>query len=326
MVRRAFTLIELLVVIAIIAVLVALLLPAVQQAREAARRSQCRNNLKQIGLALANYLDQSSGYFPRVAMTPLDTPCCCQGYTTPVAPHALHPGPWTMHTVHTMLLPFIDQATTYESMNLSANYDHSSNASAVQTRIPTYLCPSDSGKVEFSSKASSDNPAVTVRFAVHNYPGTGTEHPYGFCNRHGSFNTVFAEKNGLVNSTGTDMIHPWVQSKMIVDGTSNTMCFSEFAQDKNDCVGTAGNNQAKFGWAQPAIGGSAYTTRDVSTPNRCNGTAADGSNSGIARSYHGGGVHVALLDGSVRFVSESINGTTWGNLGRFDDRNVIGEF
>lgn len=319
--RRAFTLIELLVVIAIIAVLVALLLPAVQQAREAARRSQCKNNLKQLGLALANYTEQFGEYLPRAAMTPQATPCCCGNYGNAAA-HPNHPGPWSMHTVHTTLLPFIDQANLYEQMNLNIRYDHSSHANAVKTRISSYLCPSDSGKTEFASWPASDNAAITLAFAVHNYPGTGSDHPYGFCNQHGSFNTAFAEKQGLESSTGAGMISPWVKLKMVTDGMSSTMCFSEFAQDTKACSG-AGDNQAKFGWAQPAIGGTAYTTLSISGPNRCNSLSVSGSNTGIARSWHQGGVHIALMDGAVRFVSDSIFGQNWTNLGNIEDGNVI---
>lgn len=141
---------------------------------------------------------------------------------------------------------------------------------------------------------------------------------------------MFAERNGIRNDVTTpnpigNYVHPWVKIAMITDVTSNTACFSEFAQDTNQC-GTASNNQGKFGWAQPAIGGTAYTIRNVSTPNGCNGTSNDGSNWGIARSFHEGGVHVALMDGSVRFVSENIDGSTWAFLGRFDDGVPLGEF
>lgn len=335
--RRAFTLIELLVVIAIIAVLIALLLPAVQQARESARRSQCKNNLKQIVLALHNYASSNGDHLPRITLTPNASNCCCQNYTIPgiyqgVTLPANVAGPWSMHTAHTMLLPFLDQAPIFNAMNLSLPYYDPSQAQAVGTKIPTYICPSDLRPVATATVSG-------VSFSVHNYPGTGESHPYGLCGADTNNQVtitatvggagVFAEAWGMLNNAGTGpaiaSMGTWVKLNMITDGLTNTSAFSEFAQSTGQCSG-AGNAQAQFGWAQPAVGGSAYTTLPFATPNGCNGTGANGSNTGIVRSWHAGGVHVALMDGSIRFVQSNISGLTWGQLCAVNDGATLGEF
>jgi prepilin-type N-terminal cleavage/methylation domain-containing protein len=117
--RRAFTLIELLVVIAIIAVLIALLLPAVQQARESARRTQCKNNLKQLGLALHNYHDNFKG-FPMGKFSPKSSPSS---------------GSLSMHP---SILPFIDQGPLYNTINFNYGSTHASNTAAKDTNITAF--------------------------------------------------------------------------------------------------------------------------------------------------------------------------------------------
>lgn len=126
--KRGFTLIELLVVIAIIAILIALLLPAVQQAREAARRSQCKNNLKQFGVAMHNYHDAYKA-FQRANYSSVTTS------TTG----------WQGFAGHVMLLPFLDRTPLYKQIDFKQAFWGGANATLKATKLPQFLCPSDSG-------------------------------------------------------------------------------------------------------------------------------------------------------------------------------------
>ena len=130
--KRGFTLIELLVVIAIIAILIALLLPAVQQAREAARRTQCKNNLKQIGLALHNYHD-AHNMFPRLAFGKANSGNPSWGDL-----------PWEGFGPHTMILPYMDQAPAYNRLNFNVSMSVSPNVEVSQMALAAFVCPSDS--------------------------------------------------------------------------------------------------------------------------------------------------------------------------------------
>ena len=187
--RRAFTLIELLVVIAIIAVLIALLLPAVQQAREAARRTQCRNNMHQLGLALHNYHD-THGLFP---------PGTAQKDRT------IWGSTWM-----TMILPFIDEASLYNAYNSDLGNDMAGNTTVCRQFLTQYLCPTDSTSTGLDTQNEAPN----------SYAGCGGNEPQYACD-YKHYWLVPAVNRGLLQTDSNCRIRD------IRDGTSQTFAAGE---------------------------------------------------------------------------------------------------
>lgn len=328
---RGFTLIELLVVIAIIAILIALLLPAVQQAREAARRTQCKNNLKQLGLALHNYHDTFNTFPPAHIRTQADMPGT--GAITG----------WRGYSVHSMLLPYIEQAPLYAQMNFNNFFDNATNTNSRRTRLAAYLCPSDT---PFPASADRGN---------NSYPGSMGASL-------GQYVSPIGLRNGLFNFDVD------VKMRDVLDGTANTIAFSEHLIGDNDnttyrpgdvvraiawtgtnsnkptaaeleTYGTACNagraNHHSHGGREWAIGMPAQTLFNTFVPPNwkyptcqpCVGCGwMDSQGAFPARSRHTGGVQVTLADGSSRFISENIDLATWQNLGTIRGGEVLGEF
>jgi len=331
-IQRGFTLIELLVVIAIIAILIALLLPAVQQAREAARRTQCKNNMKQLGLALHNYLDVHSAFPPSFVsdVSTLNTPG----------------GEWS---VHARIMPFIEAGNLYNNANLEASYSDTVNAGISGQRIASYICPSD-----INDRQRPDG-------ALNHYAVT-----YGF--NGGTWNVW----DNTTRRGGDGAFHPNSRfgTRDFTDGTSNTLGFSEVkaftAYNRDGSSGTApipaqpvdvellvsggGSNKSESGhteWVDGRVHQTGFTTtlppnaevmvpggvrplegdytscREDKDSGTCTGTTFAAVTS---RSYHIGIVNSLLMDGSVRSISENVDLGTWRNLGARNDGNVIGEF
>lgn len=332
--RTGFTLIELLVVIAIIAILVSLLLPAVQQAREAARRTQCKNNMKQIGLALHNYLDVNRT-FPPSFVSDISTGLDTAG------------GEWS---VHARLLPYLEQANLYQTADLSLSYEDAANGGIATQKVGAYLCPS-----EINDRQRTDDTGAAVHYPV----------SYAF-----NGGTWRVWTNGT-QSGGDGAFYPnsKLSTRDFTDGTTNTLCFGEVkaftaynrdsdslptgsaapatATEVSLIISGGGSNKANSGhteWVDGRIHQTGFTTTlppnsTVVVPGGERADEGDFTNcredkscseptfaAVTSRSYHTGIVNVVLMDGSVRSLSENIDLGTYRNLGARADGNVLGEF
>jgi len=288
---RGFTLIELLVVIAIIAILIALLLPAVQQAREAARRSECRNKLKQLGIALHNYHD-THGRFPPGAITV--------------------PSGWAWST---FVLPFLDQAPLYNQLAPNGGtIPAATDGTAIMTPLPIFLCPSNGSS---SGNVNED------------YGGYSLSNYVISC----------AIADELPNSANFPSSHRIAD---ITDGTSNTLLAAERAlmDPPFESLGAIWGGRSKSSSSYAFAARLPINTPFTGTVGATNITDATASRFSPS-SQHEGGAHFVMADGSVRFISETIQtnpspGTTYAtwctgnfvyqNLFNIADGNVIGDF
>ncbi|GIX04388.1 MAG: prepilin-type N-terminal cleavage/methylation domain-containing protein [Planctomycetaceae bacterium] len=288
--RLGFTLIELLVVIAIIAILIALLLPAVQQAREAARRTQCRNHLKQLGLALHNYHDAHRCFPP--GWIGVDVSHHMEG---------LNGFAWGAH-----LLPYLDQAPLYNRLNFHAPcWDPAFNAPALNMVLPVFRCPTDPSPDYWNMPEEDDLSHILVRLPTANYVGNfGTEGPEELC-EDPPFPAARCEADGLFFHNSA------IKISDITDGTSNTLLLGEHRTDTRPFI-TAHGPAWHSTWVGFVPEGAEPVARFLGvsdhTPNHPSLHIEDYS------SWHTGGVHILLTDGRVQFITENVNLGVWRAL------------
>ncbi len=309
---NGFTLIELLVVIAIIAILIALLLPAVQQAREAARRTQCKNNLKQLGLAIHNYHD-THGCIPIADVN---------GTSTPVSAHA-------------RLLPYIEQAPLYSLVDFNVPYDHANNLVPRHTELEAFRCPSDptklpssiggrnnyywnagSGIVMYASGASGQPAANGIIF--HNKKFRFADITDGLSNSAAMCEKLTSDGNNGISSPKTDTFAPGTYPTNANEATAQ--CNSVDVTD----LSRQGYSNVGGPWLQQYHSTNQYN--HVLPPNGRSCMFPPGRIATTANSQHIGGVQMLLCDGSVRFITENLDLNTWRNLGSIDGGEVLGEF
>ena len=299
---RGFTLIELLVVIAI---LVALLLPAVQQAREAARRTQCRNNLKQIGLAIHNY----EGIHSRLPSGGQGTDFSTTTPSTTFGPHSLF----------TQILALLDQGSTYQQFDFRFAYNATpQNIAAAQQAIPAFVCPSDAWRpspIDQQGFGATDYAAI---YYVDMDPTTGL-------------------RDRTLRAEGS-LTREWRRVAEITDGLSNSIFVAEDSgrdermHQRHVYVDPLDGQKRRFWrWAEPdnAFGVSKGINNNRSPQNGPATCPWDTNNCGPFEevfSFHAGGAHVLLGDGSVRFLSESLDLGTLRALVTRNGREVVGEF
>jgi len=337
--RRGFTLIELLVVIAIIGVLVALLLPAVQSAREAARRSQCINNLKQMGLALHNY-ESAIGSFPPGA----------GGQPSVVGGGSAGWGEWSAHS---MMLPYLEQKPIYDAINFMFVGTHDRggelNRTVWVTRINSFLCPSDGnagrsninnyhgcvGTSTYDGWGSPGGPRQTTgiftKYLVYGIrdvtDGTSSTIAFSETLTGGSDRTSLPKNNGRNTIQGVTLApEARVQDASINLAATNTalqVCTNAYnAAGSAEINGIRNNNGERWGWGDTAMTMFNTIVPPNSTQHRwsacrhgCETCSPDSSAFYNATSNHSGGVNVAFTDGSVRFIKGSVTPRVWMALG-----------
>jgi prepilin-type N-terminal cleavage/methylation domain-containing protein/prepilin-type processing-associated H-X9-DG protein len=320
-VARAFTLIELLVVIAIIAILMSLLLPAVQSAREAGRRIQCMNNLKQFGLALHNYTDVNNSLPMQGTYRPGST--------------------FTGYSAHTRILPYMEQNNLYNAVNYDVGF--SAQPEICKMRVAAYRCPSDPldrTRIDAGVEFYPTNYGVNIGnwLAYDQLTNNAGDGPFGV-NQRVNFASV---ADGLSNTLAAAEVKSFQPA--LLDGGQPAAPFAPLPVSPSQVVafgGTFDPDYCHTQWVSGRTLQSGLTT--TFAPNTNMGYVSGGQEFDInftsgrfgpgtprqtyrvvtARSYHHGGVNALMLDGSVRFVKSTIAQSTWRGLGTRSGQEVV---
>ena len=338
--RRGFTLIELLVVISIIGVLIALLLPAVQGAREAARRAQCSNNLKQIGLAIMNY-ESSYKVFPWT-----------QGTTANNYSNINAKDEWTTFSGLALALPFMEQQNIYNAINFNWGFHYSVGIpgsadpiqfTAVTASIGSFLCPSDDGMgrnnyllsngTNFDWWSRPAGAGALMRPTNGQYNGTvaavrdGTSNTILVAERtRGDGDKVMQTPSDVYNAIGINSQFP----TFVLNNPADLANLPKAIQQCDDFAKANPNSHwewSGFHWAAGDYNQAVFNF--YLTPNNVHkdcspwGGVATGYGFFTPRSYHNGGVNVLFGDGTVRFVKDSVSQATWMALGTRSGREIV---
>ncbi|HEY0985004.1 DUF1559 family PulG-like putative transporter [Schlesneria sp.] len=321
--RRAFTLIELLVVIAVISVLMGLLLPAVQQAREAARRMDCRNHLKQIGIALHNYHDIYS-MFPKAGFA--------AGFSSSAQLKNVNLIRTRTISWGVAILPCLDQAALFNEWDMNRFYLEPENWSVAEEVLPVYLCPSS--RTSDRRKLQGDNANFPgIRFGRSDYGANYGERaircfgePVG-CQAQNNYGSNSYDSRGPFTVVSTGYQNN-VSSRDVIDGLTQTIFVGEapealhgiWAGHKNFFDQSAPIN-ARYSLSSQTKWQSCVTTASSSTLGRI------GCDFGQEfHSYHIGGANFLLGDGSARFISETIDLKVFAALLSYKGEEIVGDY
>ena len=329
--KKGFTLIELLVVIAIIAVLIGLLLPAVQKVRDAAARIRCANNMKQLGLAMHNYMDANNGLPPNGNYV-------YNGATITTT------NAWSAMS---RILPYIEQENLFR--NIDFNLPYSVQVGVSSKRVGTYICPAEVNDKPIGTDPTYGNKHWVICYAVNE--GTWavlTQKSYMMQVGDGAFapNRSFRATDFGDGMSNTIAVAEVKATTVRVSGASNTATYSNAPPPNSPAevsagfgFGTAAFDPSKnthVEWVDGKIHETGFTTAfppntvisysgyDVDFVSATESNLGDCYAAVTSRSYHSGGVNVVLMDGSVRFVRSSVSVTTWRALGTRNSGEVIG--